>query len=416
MTRQGGWVLRVVAGAALCALATGCGDDGHPPVIDERDNDYGAIPLHRAEVRGAAGRPTAASRYAGMFTIPVTVDRTSATMLIDTGSPITFLDPATFSAVGGPYTRQLATLELAGVGLVDAPVVMADPFAASPVFGGTLGGMTLCQFASTWDFRARTFTLGGVPSTAETDGTSIVRPVSVRGGGLIQFPDGSGLQVPATRLLVDVTVEGMALHLIVDSGASTVTLRDDLFAQLVSDGRASISVAAGEQGGAATERVARARSVEALGVQRDASAVVSFPASRLQDLSQEIGTRVDGLLGIEFFEAHMLTIDYPAGRITLRPYRDTSHVRDRFRRIGIFPRREGARMLVGALMPGSDAERQGVRVGATLDEINLEPTRGLTAAEADERLLGTPGQTRQLLVDGRTMTVRIDDVIALPDA
>lgn len=416
MTRHGGWLRWVSAGAALCALATGCGDDGHPPVIDERDNDYGAIPLHRAQVRGAAGAPTTASRYAGVFTIPVTVGATSATMVIDTGSPITFLDPATFSAVGGEYTRQHATLELAGVGLVDAPVVMADPFAVSPDFGGTLGGMTLCQFVNTWDFRARTFTLGGVPSTVETDGTAIVRPVSVRGGAVIQFPDGSGLQVPPTRLLVDATVEGMAVRLLVDSGASTVALRDDLYAQLVSDGRATITVTASEQGGATTERVARARVVEALGARRDAPVVVSFPAARLLDLSREIGTGVDGLLGIDFFEAHMLTIDYPAGRITLRPYRDTSHVRDRFRRVGIFPRREGSRVLVGSLLPGSDAERQGVRVGATLGEIDHQTTTGLSIPEIDDLLLGAPGEMRQVLVDGRTMTLRVDDVLALPDA
>lgn len=393
----------------LCLIGLlGCAAD------DSRPGTYGAadVPQHHARRTGGTfGEATAATTLLGLFTVPVRINgRDGPPMLVDTGAPLTFVAPSAWRDVArGPIT--VSSLEIGAAALFDVPAVGDDPFGLAPTIGGVLGVNLICQFPATWDWQRRRFTLGEPPTDVDTEGEPRTIPFRLRGGGALATAGGS-VPVPATRLLVDAVIEGAPRRLVLDTGASTTALRDDLVAALAV-GRRSASLRVVVQGGVATQRVVRTQSLAALGSTRTGAAVVGYDRAGLAAIGAEVGVAVDGLLGADLLRDHLLTIDYPSGRIVLRRYRDTSHVRDRWVRAGVLLGRADGAWVVAQVLDGTDAARQAVPVGAAVTSVDGRAVAALALDEVDALLLGRAGESRALSTDRGVFTVRVEDVIPL---
>jgi hypothetical protein len=387
---------------AVCLVAlAACGAEATPP-----GPATGLAMHHARRVGGALGEPVEVGTLLGLFTVPARIDGAEAVpMLVDTGAPLTFVA----SGAAGP--RTLRSLGVGATVLYDVPVLGGDPFGLAPALGGVLGVNLICQFAATWDWQRRRFTLGDAPTDAETVGDEIVAPFTLRGGGSLATSSGA-VAVPPTRILVDATIEDARRALILDTGASTSALRDDLVAALAA-GRRSVGLRVAVQGGVVTQRIVRVATLSAFGITREAAPVVGYDRAGLDALGAEVGARVDGLLGADFFQGHLLTIDYPSGRVRMRRYRDTAHVRDRWTRAGVILGRRGTTWLIADVLAGTDAARAMVPVGAVLVAVDGRALEGITLDAGDALLQGAAGETRALQTDRGEFRVRVEDVILL---
>ena len=217
--------------ALLLAVVAHC-EAGTPPE-DLRGH-------HARRISGALGVSSEVTPLLGLFTLTAGVNDVPTPMLVDTGAPLTFVNP------GGSLSRgpqRLRSLTIAGATLFDVPVVGDDPFGLAPLVGGVLGVNVICQFNATWDWRRRRFTLGDTPQDAEVVEQETVIPFVLRGGGTFRV-SGVDVRVPPTRIIVEGEVEGQRLALVLDTGASTSALRDDLVASLAGD-RPSVTVRVG---------------------------------------------------------------------------------------------------------------------------------------------------------------------------
>lgn len=248
----------------------------------------------------------------------------------------------------------------------------------------------------------------------ETEGDAITQPFQLAGGGSLSLSSGEAVPVPATRLLVAASVEGAARTLLLDTGATFSVLSEELVADLARDGRGSLQVDVAARGGAVRLTLLRVRELRALGVTRTGVSVSGFSAQVLAQVSAEVGARVDGLLVAEFFLGFLTTINDPRGQVELRRYRDLSHARDPWTRVGVLlGSRDGQVWEVAQVFPGTDAARQGITVGAVVRAIDGRPLTGLRRDDVDTLLVGDAGATRTIETDAQRYTVRVEDLIPL---
>jgi len=202
--------------------------------------------------------------------------------------------------------------------------------------------------------------------------------------------------------------------LVLDTSATFSVLSEELVADLARDGRGSPQVDVAAQGGAMRLTLLRVRELRALDVTRTGVSVSGFSAQVLAQVSAEVGAQVDGLLGAEFLQGFLTTINYPRAQIALRRYRDLSHARDRWTRVGVLVgSRDEQLWAVTQVFPGTDAARQGVTVGAVVHAIDGRPLTGLRRDDVDALLVGDAGATRTIETDAQRYTLRIEDLIPL---
>src|SRR5205807_2343253 len=137
------------------------------------------------------------------------------------------------------------------------------------------------QFTTQFNYRDRQFRLGaaGDPADVAEPGTSV--RFSIEGGGRGAITSTMAVTYPATRVPVTVDIEGTSHAMVLDTGASEVTVRSSVFDALTADGRAvladlPISTAAGQT----TAKVTRVRSVTAGG-----ETVAAVPVLTIGDAS-----------------------------------------------------------------------------------------------------------------------------------
>lgn len=364
---------------------------------------------HARRLSGTLGAPIAATPLLGLFTVEARVDDAPVTMLVDTGAPLTFVTPTATSPRGA---FRIGALVLGDATLFDVPALGDDPFGLAPLIGGVLGVNVICQFVATWDWQRRRFTLGEPPSDADVLPDSVERRFTLRGGGALTH-SGAEVAVPPTRIVLDAEVEGTRRALVLDTGASTSALRSELVEALASS-RRSISLRVTAQGGVVTQRLVRARSLVALGVRVEGAALVGFSGEALDAISSEVGARVDGLLGADFLAPYLTTLAYPSGRIILRRYRDLSHVRDRWVRVGVLAGRSGGAWRVTQVFPETSAARLGVPVGASLSRVDGVDVRERSLDEVDALLQGDAGETRTLTTSAGEFAPTVEDLVPLP--
>jgi len=374
-------------------------------------------------------------------------------MLVDTGSPVVLIDPTQFNTPPPTTNAQIATK--VDLGLLDAlgnPVVVIEQAPVLQVsnammdglgFGGILGGSVMSQFSVQLDYAApmmEGFCLGCTAVGRADVGPDNVVPFTLKGGGDSAFTLGTdshgnpinspAINIPPTRIVVAVAIDGTPHTCIVDSGATQLSIRSTVYDALVADGRAQLSggIAIMTIAGPANAEVTRAKTITVGSATISDPPVMSImtspPDQLLGNISNELKTPIDCLLGGSFLRNFLVTIDYPATQLHLEPYL-TPPIPDEFRRAGftIGLATQTGPFVVTYVYPGSDAASQGIAVGdevVAIDGTNLMSVIYVDAA--DQLLDGTPGATKSITFgatkkaanSGQTLTVLVDDLIPNP--
>ena len=261
----------------------------------------------------------------GVISVPVSIEGTmTMPFVVDTGSVLTRLDPTRFSGAGiQPGLDQVTTLDVGDVHLMNVDVVAVSLCGVMMMCQGTepaglLGGEVLSGFQVTIDYNGGSVTFGEFTAPAGV-GSPTTTPFMLQGGGRASVA-GIDVTLPATRIAVDVDVEGTVVPMLLDTGSSTMVLAPDLYDRIISDGRSQRSIDVGTVTGSISVPLTTLHSVALVG----AGAQTGIQAVRapldLQLLEHEVGHPIKGLLGGAYLQHYLTTIDYPGRSIILRPY------------------------------------------------------------------------------------------------
>jgi len=365
---------------------------------------------------------TSATTLGDVLWIPAEIEGGARSLVIvDTGSPFTILSPRLLRGVLPRGDARARSLSLGGAIFADAPVVPFDGNLPSAPNGGVTGG--IAGFSS-WgssllalDYRAPAVGIG-----AETTPADAAEPVRIafalEGGGRHSFPHPVGdVAFPATRIVINAEVEGRSLHLLLDTGANWICLCRSVFRALANDERSTVEAFVSGVDAPTTGTIFRLRSVslgEGTVIAEPLAASSESIDAHLDDLSTELNRSVDGLLGASFLRNFDVVVDYAGRELRLRRYHAARNA-DRYRRVGIELGRALDRkgnVKVRRVFPGSDAERQQIRVGDEILAIDGTPLAD-RAIDANALLEGDSGIARVLTLVGRSVTARVENLLPL---
>jgi hypothetical protein len=360
------------------------------------------------------------SRLTNAIPVQLTVGSASGWGFADTGNPWALLDPTVFpSAASLTSGGDIASIELASetsknpfvFASTDGDIALDSTFNIS----ANVGCSVLCGFAPSFNFRDVALVLDGA---APPSGLLAAQTVSftLEGGGTDE-----GVAVPRSRIVVDVSLEGTSYKMIVDSGASDVTVSQAAYSALTADGRAQLSGGMAETtSGTSTTTLTRAATV-AVGDVTATGVVIAHDTSfdsNLSAVSSDVGYTIDGSLGGTFLRSYYVTIDYTNQTLTLARYSDTSFELDSGETIGITLGTEGTSYVVSAAT--GDAATKGVTAGDEIVAIDGEQLADITPLEVATLVYGAVGSTKQVTfgfaatLAGMTVPIEVEESLPLP--
>jgi Aspartyl protease len=300
--RLGSWLGCLIGGALV---GIGCGGSGTSTAV----------------TNGSGGQVVPGSVNGDIVMLPVVIDgATSMSFVVDTGSPLTLVDPEKFSTLnlqGG--AGSVTSLDVGGLHLMNVGILAASPCGvmtcsdSSPA--GLLGGNVLVNYDVLFDYSAMAIGFDVTPDTSGL-GPPTMTAFKLEGGGNVVVSGGGPVSVPATRIAVNVTIEGTTHAFVLDTGSSKVLLAPDLYDSIVSDGRAQGMANVLTVTGTTDEPTTVLHTVALGDATQSNVAAVRAPFS-LDALSAEVGHTVEGLLGGSYLSNYLVSIDYPNQTITL---------------------------------------------------------------------------------------------------
>jgi hypothetical protein len=368
------------------------------------------------------GDTEAFSRLTNTIPVSITVAGATGWAFIDTGDPWALLDPATYPGVASISANggTLASLLIAGQDATNSFVI---PTADGDLMGDSsfslsanIGCSVVCAYAPAFNYRDVTLTLGATSPPAGLEAAVSV-PFTFEGGGTVD-----GVAVPKSRIVVPVEVEGKGYSMIVDTGASVVTLSASAYAVLTADGRAQIQGGMAETvSGSSSASITRAASITLGGVEVT-GVVVSHDSSfdaNLASVGTDVGHTIDGSLGGTFLREFYVTVDYATQTLTFARYTDTSFALDAGEHIGI----DLAIDQLGRYVVGSTtgmASTLNISDGDVIASIDGQDLVSLTSLEVGTLIFGEAGTSKQVTfgasarLTGMTIAVPVEETLPLP--
>ncbi len=363
----------------------------------------------------SAAERKAFSRATNLIPVDVSVGGASGLGIVDTGNPLVLLDPSTFGSVAGlPQNGgNVSSISLGSQTAKNVYVLPTNAGLTSPdpqlPLSANVGYAAIGSYVATFNYRDVTFGLGTVapPPPAGLEPETVL-DFAFEGGETLD-----GVQIPRSRIVVTVALEGTDYRMIVDTGASYLTVSGAAFTALTSDGRAQIDGGTAETtAGASTSSLARAKSVTVGGVAVD-SVVVAYDSSfdtNLGAIGTDAGETIDGSLGGTYLHDFYVTIDYPAKKLHLARYSNTTFAIDPGHRIGVDLALSGSSYVVGAT--SGDAASKGIAIGDTLVSIDGVSLDGLSVSEAAALLFGSVGSTKSVKLASKTVAVAVEELLS----
>ncbi len=402
-------MLRSLAIVALSVLVLGCG--GSAPAVQT------------FMISGMLGTPASAIFSANVLRVGAQIDAVTAPLILDTGAPLTALDPAALPALSVPASGTVDSITVGGLEILKVPVVSISLGLSNPTsesyLAGLLGGGALLQFSVVLDYQNEQVSIG-IPVEPTNVATPIVTSFNIEGGGFGTLAGSSAqIQIPATRVILQGDIEGAKHTLLVDTGASYVVISTELFSSLSADGRAQLlGLPLTTINGETTARLMRVRTF-ALGNASLSNVVVSDIGDEiLKQAGSEVGHNVDGIVGGSYLREFLTTLDYPGRKLTLAHYDNLDHLDpDEFHQLGftLVAASSGHRFAVGQVFAGTNAESQGVTAGDQVVSISQQSLDDLTLAAASSLLSGAVGAMRPVVFERAnqmiSLTVRVDDLL-----
>ncbi len=331
-----------------------------------------------------------------------------ADFLLDSGAGATVIDSALAEELGLEAAGEFSAIGLGGsaaFSFVEVPeysaagaAVRGQTLAVMPLdevfypatgrhLGVVLGYDFLSRFVAEIDFGARTITLHDPAGWSWT---------------------GRGSALPARRVMsllaIEVVVEdGIPATLLLDTGAGgAVHLGPRFFEENPGfmAGRDTLGVTmqgVGGEGGASLFRIDSLR----LG----AYTVPGGLSTRIGEIP--VLGRFDGILGVAVLSRFVVTLDYAGSRVILEPSSSfTEGLPENM--TGLGARTDGIRVVVDEVIAGSPSEEAGILPGEAILAVDGRDP-GADPARLEEMLQGSPGDRRELLLDGpsgrRTVTL-----------
>jgi hypothetical protein len=305
--------------------------------------------------------------------------------IVDTGSPVTLFDTDYYGGSPGVDTVDLTAFRqtFPAVDVVRFDAFGPLPAGAIPRIGGLIGSDFLIGRALTVDYHdARGYlfdSLTGDPWVAGRLRPSVTVPFQLEGGGSFGIPGDGSVPLSATRVIVDIDVEGTALSAIVDTGATHTFLEEGVFRSLGDAGRPVLDgVDVGLIGGGSSGFLSRVRRLDVGGASVDGASVLVVPGTSLfSSVSSETGRTIGALLGNTFLRAFLTTFDYRDRELLLAEFSDQDHI-DAREWIGPgFAVGDGPSgdFLITDVYAGTDAEAAGIVEGMVVTEIDGSSVR-----------------------------------------
>ena len=406
----------LVGGLALVALSA-CGSTID---VTQPEND-GLL-----ATMGALGVPSPTLVGQNVMLVDATVNgRGGGRLLVDTGSPITIVNAASFEGAMVPAQTHVNVDIGIGALTIDAvPAFHAGGMAMDQLrLAGFLGGNVLRQFPTTFNYRDHELLLGaGATPVDVLPATKLAFKLSGGGTGTL---NGSVVSFGATRIPVNAVIEGTTRTFVLDTGASDVTLRRAVFDALVADGRAFLAdKPVTTVLGVENARVARCRSISVGGETVTNVPILSFSDTILDTISSELHYQVDGLLGGDFLREFLVTVDYPGAQVELARYASRDHIVDEFKRVGMWLGTSGAEgFVVSSVHGGSEVDSLGIHADDEVVSIDGESLAGLDLFAADGLLNGPVGGTHRIgfgrahkpELTQRELEIPIEDLVPEPN-
>jgi hypothetical protein len=377
----------------------------------------------KQEALPSAADILAFTRVTNLLTVPVDVEGTTALLFVDTGSPIVLLSPTRFPqapAIGSVSTLSVESDDVANLQVVTSSVVPPSPDPSVPV-GGVLGCTVFCTSVMSFNYRDAIFTIGS-PTPPSGLKPETVIGFSFKGGSTVQVGS-TPVAIPRSRIVVSVDIEGTAHKMIVDSGATAVTVNQALFAEITEDGRAEVSGGSLTSTlGMSTTTLTRTKTLGIAGAQAE-RVVVAYDSSfdtNLSAVSTDAGETIEGSLGGTFLENFYVTVDYPNRKVHFAPYTDTSFILDPGATLGFALTLSGSTYSVAEVFSGTAAATKGVGVGDVIVAIDGQTLASLTLSKVAVLAGGKVGSTKSVqfgaaetLAD-KTLSFTMTDLLPLP--
>ena len=397
------------AGAWLALAGCGGGGSGPAPTADAGD---AAVAVDPADLK-------AFSYLTNSIPVAIEVDGFTGLVIVDTGNPWVLLDPTTFGdAANLPTTGGTVpsiTLADQTSSLPWTYGTTSGDLQVDPTFSinGNVGCTVLCNFVAAFDYRDVTFALDPTSKPSNL-GASTTLDFTLEGG------DGNSMY-PASRVVVTVSLEGADYAMILDTGASDVTVSAAAYKALTADGRTQITGGIDTTAGTSSSSLTRAASVAVGGVAAT-GVVVSHDVvfdSNLASVSEDVGRTIDGSLGGTYLRNFYVTLDYAKHKLTLARYDDVGFFLDQGELLGITLGIEvdGVTYSVTAVTP--DAARKGVAVGDVVTALGGTPLASISSVQVAALLYGPVGTTRSVTfgkaatLSGKTVPLVIEETLPL---
>jgi len=355
-------------------------------------------------------------------TIPatITVDGASALAVIDTGDPWVLLDPVTFPAAAslGQSGGTVTSISLAGTSTSDPWVYgeTSGDIAIDPTFAieANVGCTVLCGFVASFNYRDVSLALGSAATPSGLEAPTTL-PFKLLGG------EGNSA-FPASRIVVTVSLEGTDYSMIVDTGATDVTVSAAAFAALTADGRTQISGGVDTTSGMSTSSLTRAATV-AVGSVSAAGVVIAHDTSfdmNLAQVSTDVGHTIDGSLGGTFLHNFYVTVDYAGQQLSLARYQDVSFILDQGEHIGITLGVEPDGTSFAVTSVSGDAATKGVAVNDFVTAIDGTELASISELQVAALIYGKVGSTKAVTFGAAaklahmTVPILVDETLPLP--
>jgi len=388
--------------ALALALAAACTDD-----------PYGGITFE-----GEFGEAIPFDHHSALIFVRASVDGVEGSYVVDTGAQFVLLDLDVAAGLG--YRAGVASpLGELALGRLRFAGVTAVPYDLAPIeetlgveIDGIIGASLLRYFTLVVDYQALTIALLDADDEAAA---GLVDPAQV---GPEAWSAGFELDADLGLALAEVSFDGAApARLALDTGASATALFRSYYETLEPGDRPVVTDVAGLSAtGAFSLDVTRFCEV-AVGEALASDVHVGIIADEALGEVHELLPDLAGLVGATFLREFLTVLDYPGRTARFYRYADQSHVpAGEFVQVGLTLERDGSGdVVIAAVLPGTDAEAEGLEAGDRVLAIDGVPAAGLSDEELALAVRGEPGDTLSLEVDQggspRTVEVLVEDLL-----
>lgn len=318
--------------------------------------------------------------------VPWLPDDQNNYFLVDTGSPRTMLRPRVFDLPDDTplFEDAFPDWQVLGVEPGASPLVVTESLPNQVLangvsgLGGIIGADLLSKRPFALDPQFGNFYIHPTPESFAGVGDGLQVSLELRGGGGTCLADGECFDYPATRMIVEVIIDGVETHALVDTAAGFVNMTRALYDRLPKTARPYVEIDYGSD----VLNLSRAATVE-VGQARLDDVVIEVSDDKYEALARlhvETGVRVELLLGTSFLANYVTSIDHSQPAMTLYPYPDRSYLRQvsrvqglgiaRFEGLGgaVLELDEACYRVIG-MARGHRAEAQGLRLDDCITSI-----------------------------------------------